>query len=110
MPQPPSLVPSVWPHFDFGLLVVWLPYYSAGWSEHLPGFSGSDASMLSNAIYGVVLIVIVFTLPAGLASGLGRATERLVRITPAVTTSTSMSISTTSAAATTTAIPQELTA
>lgn len=63
-----------------GLLVVWLPYYSAGWSDHIPGFTGSDASMLANAIYGIVLIVIVFTLPSGLASGLGRLAERVVPI------------------------------
>lgn len=65
-----------------GLLVVWLPYYSAGWSSHLPVFSGSDAVILANAIYGIVLIVITFTLPGGLASGVDRLVGRFVRIVP----------------------------
>lgn len=64
------------------LLVVWLPYYSASWSGYLPFFSDTDASVLSNAIYGVVLIVIVFTLPGGLASGIDLITNRLVRVRP----------------------------
>ncbi len=67
-----------------GLLVVWLPYYSGSWTEHLPIFSGSDAAILSNAIYGIVLIVIVFVLPGGLASGLDKLVSRFVRVVPFV--------------------------
>lgn len=63
-----------------GLLVVFLPYYAAGWSEHIPFFAGSDAAILANAIYGVILIVIVFTMPGGLASGLERVLRRFVRV------------------------------
>lgn len=64
------------------LLVVWLPYYAAGWSGHLPIFSGSDAGVLANAIYGIVLIVIVFTLPGGLASGVDKLVRRIVAVVP----------------------------
>lgn len=65
-----------------GLLVVWLPYYAAGWSTHLPLFSGSDAVMLANAIYGIILIVITFTMPGGLAAGVERLVSKLVRTVP----------------------------
>lgn len=66
------------------LLVVWLPHYAEGWTEHIPVFSGSDAVILANAIYGIVLIVITFTLPGGLASGLDRLVGRFIRVVPLV--------------------------
>lgn len=64
------------------LLVVWLPYYATGWSANLPLLTSSDAIILSNAIYGVVLIVITFAMPGGLAAGMDKLFGRLVRVFP----------------------------
>lgn len=66
------------------LVVVWLPELSKDWAAALPFISESDGSTLSTAVYGAVLIFVVFTMPGGIVAAVRQWRSRLVAIVPRI--------------------------
>lgn len=65
-----------------GLAVVWLPDLSKDWAGHLPLLSAGDGSILADAVYGALLIVVVFVMPGGVVSFVRALRARFVRFVP----------------------------
>ena len=65
-----------------GLAVVWIPFYTSEYSGDIPGFSESSGATLSNAVYGIVLIVIVFLMPGGIGDAGRKLAKRFVLFVP----------------------------
>ena len=64
------------------LAVVWLPLLSKDWAASLPLLSDNDGSTLADALYGVLLILVVFLMPGGVVSFARRLRGRFVRFVP----------------------------
>ncbi|GAA1958689.1 branched-chain amino acid ABC transporter permease [Nocardioides panacihumi] len=66
--------------------VVWLPELSKSWAGALPLVSDSDGTVLSTAVYGAVLIVVVFVMPGGVVEFLRKARSRIAVVVPRIPT------------------------
>jgi branched-chain amino acid transport system permease protein len=64
------------------LAVVWLPELSKSWAGHLPLVPANDAAVLATAIYGAVLIVVVFVMPDGVAGFARTLRSRVIVFVP----------------------------
>ena len=62
--------------------VVWLPELSKSWSKHLPLISANDAGVLATAIYGLILIFVVFVMPFGIVGFVRKIRSRIIRFVP----------------------------
>ncbi|MBA2953205.1 branched-chain amino acid ABC transporter permease [Nocardioides sp. MAH-18] len=67
-----------------GVAVVWLPELSKHWAGALPLVSESDGTALSTAVYGAVLILVVFVMPGGVVTFVRRLRARFVVVVPQV--------------------------
>ena len=62
--------------------IVWLPELTKGWTTSIPFLSEGEGAVLSDAVYGVVLILVVFLMPGGVISFVRRLRARVVRFVP----------------------------
>jgi branched-chain amino acid transport system permease protein len=69
-----------------GLAIVWLPELTKNWGGYIPLFSDSDAPLLANAAYGILLIAVVFVMPGGVVWFIRYVRSKLVRFTPRLPT------------------------
>ncbi|MBB3086580.1 branched-chain amino acid ABC transporter permease [Geodermatophilus sabuli] len=67
-----------------GLAMVFLPYYTAEWAGQIPLLRSitDQPGLFANVIYGVVLIVFIYFVPAGLVPLLTRLRTRYLVIVP----------------------------
>jgi branched-chain amino acid transport system permease protein len=67
-----------------GLAMVFLPYYTAEWAGRIPLLRDltDQPGLFANVIYGVILIVFVYFVPAGLIPLLTRLRTRFLVIVP----------------------------
>lgn len=82
-----------------GVAVVWLPELSKHWAGALPLLADGDASALSTAVYGAVLILVVFAMPGGIVTFLRRVRSRFVVVVPRVPAAPAAELVTVAAAA-----------
>jgi branched-chain amino acid transport system permease protein len=67
----------------FGALaIVWLPELTKTWGGYVPGFGENEAPLLANAAYGLLLILVIFVMPGGIASSVRFVRSKLVRFVP----------------------------
>jgi branched-chain amino acid transport system permease protein len=64
------------------LAVVWLPELSSSWAGHIPLLGDGEGAVLSNAVYGLILILVVFVMPGGVVSFIRGMRERFIRFVP----------------------------
>lgn len=64
------------------MVVVWLPELAKGWASSVPLLAEGDGAILSDAIYGALLLLVVFFLRGGIAGALATVVRRFVRIVP----------------------------
>lgn len=62
--------------------VVWLPELSKSWAPHLPLLSANDAAVLASAVYGLILIFVVFVMPGGIVGFARKIRSRVVVFVP----------------------------
>ena len=62
-----------------GLFLAYLPDLSAGWSRYVPLVNESQSGVLANAIYGIVLVVVIMTMPDGVVPAVLRQGRRRIR-------------------------------
>ena len=63
------------------ILFVFVPYYTAQWSSKFSFLEGRIVAP-ADALYGVLLLAVVFVLPGGVMDGIRRLRIRIVRIVP----------------------------
>jgi branched-chain amino acid transport system permease protein len=64
------------------LAIVWLPELTKNWGGYIPLFGESDAPLLANAAYGILLIAVVFVMPGGAAWFVRFVRSKFVRFVP----------------------------
>jgi branched-chain amino acid transport system permease protein len=64
------------------LVIVWLPELTKTWGGALPGFAADDGPLLANAVYGLLLIVLMFVMPGGVVSAIRFVRSKLVQFEP----------------------------
>jgi len=67
-----------------GLTMVFLPYYTAQWSggKSFLFFDPVDSGLLSNVLYGALLIAAMFVMPGGIVSFVRSVRSRVIRFAP----------------------------
>jgi branched-chain amino acid transport system permease protein len=66
------------------LAVVWLPELSKSWAGSIPLLGEGEGDVLATAVYGLVLILVVFVMPGGVVASVRKLRARLVRFEPAL--------------------------
>jgi branched-chain amino acid transport system permease protein len=62
--------------------VVWLPELSKDWASKLPLLGEGQGATLAQAVYGLVLIVVVFVVPGGVIAFVRKIRSGYIRFTP----------------------------